>query len=215
MEPTPYETPIQSLVPSGVPLTNEIYFRSQDQNIPVLYEEPDRYAAQLAPSDYEVAVTQGTNQSSIDTYSSVENASQEAHNYTSPNGYTSLHPPDLDREQHIYTPPLQQSSSPQPQEHTYFTLDKGGGGRNEGGGGERGGAGKGEEGEGIVDQHCDTESLPQEHTYFMLENAEGGGGGRGDGEGRGVPSSNVGQKAQTQEHTYFTLEKTREESTKL
>ena len=110
------------------------------------------------------------------------NQLQQADTYVSSHEYTSLHPSTINREQHIYTPPLQRSSSPQPQEHTYFTLDQegGGGGRGKKGGGKRGG-GRGGRG--------------------------GGGGGGGEGE-RGIQSSNIDQMAQTQEHTYFTLDKT-------
>ena len=107
-EPAPYETPLQSLVPGSAPSPNGI---TSFGVRPALYEEPNIGAASLAPRDYEVVVNLGANQSSVDTYSSVENGFREAHNYMSPNEYTSLHPLNLDREQHIYTHPLQQSSS--------------------------------------------------------------------------------------------------------
>ena len=202
VEPAPYEIPLQTMCRGSVPMTNKTSFIPQDRSAPVLYEEPDRYTAPPVPSDYEVAVIQGTNQSSLDTYSSVENASREAH--TSPNEYSSPHFLNLDREQHIYTPPLQQSSSPQQQEHTYFTLEqgvKGGGGGGGGGGGEGGG----------VQQRSET--MPQEHTYFMLKNGEEAGEEGGEGRGRGVSSSDVDYGAQPQDHVYFTLDKTREGGT--
>ena len=224
VEPAPYETPIQNPVSSSPSLQNETSFRPQDQSISPLYEELDGYAAPLAPSDYEVAVNQGTNKTSVDTYSSVENASQEAHNYKNTSEYTYLHPPNLDREQHIYTPPLQQSSSPrndsqpdtQPQEVSSVTMedtpDK-----------STTALSPKEQAHDYTsnhehtwhppnldrEQHIYTPPLqqssslqPQEQIYTLSKNKE-----------KTVPSTDVNEKAQAQEHIYFTLDKIKEGGT--
>ena len=164
VEPSPYEIPLRSCVPEM------ISFRPRSQAISALYEEPYKYAAILThtSSSYNVAVSLDTNQSFLDACPLVENSSREVHNYMSPNEYTSLHPPNFDKEQHIYTPPLQQPSSPQQQEHTYFTLEYGeGGGLTSLSQEER----REREGEVLAPfSGTSHESQPQEHIYFTLEN---------------------------------------------
>ena len=53
-------------------------------------------------------------------YSSVDEAKEEAHQYAT------LHPATIDREEHVYTPPLVRTHSPasSQQEHTYSSLDQ-------------------------------------------------------------------------------------------
>ena len=67
---------------------------SQPVDTSAVYEEPLRSFA-----EYEVAVSTGTH-SPHNMYPSVDEAKEEAHQYAS------LHPATIDREEHVYTPPL-------------------------------------------------------------------------------------------------------------
>lgn len=114
VEAAPYEAPVNTL-PQSIPHIHT--HGSQPPTAPVLYEEPLRSVA-----EYEVAVSMGT-VSPQNMYSSVDEATREIHEYTS------LHPPNIDREQHLYTPPLPRATSLSSieqdyQDHTYFVLDK-------------------------------------------------------------------------------------------
>ena len=185
----PYESPQQSSVLSNhLPHSNAASLRSQGSMLPLLYEEPKRAVPIMVPRDYEPAAISGTEV----TYSSVDDASIEMENYLKANGYPALQNPIFDRDQHISTQPLKQTSNPQnelsgsesdiwSQEPTYFTLEdrQNGGSTNlsspyqeeEGEGQEQGG---GSGGEDVPFSETELTTQAQEHTYFTLDN-EGGG----------------------------------------
>ena len=52
-------------------------------------------------------------------YSSVDEAKEEAHQYAS------LHPATIDREEHVYTPPLVRTTSPASPQHQHTSLEQG------------------------------------------------------------------------------------------
>ena len=101
---------------------------------------------------------------------------EEAHQYAS------LHPATIDREEHVYTPPLVRTTSPAiPQhQHTYTSLEQGK---------------RVTETKVAADQRNDIESSdsedePAAHTYCTLE------------------MNHKEDKKPPKEHTYFTLDKT-------
>ena len=159
VEATPYEAPVVTLSRPTQLNTN---------GPQALYEEPLRSFA-----EYEVAVSTGTD-SPHNMYSSVDEAKEEAHQYAS------LHPATINREEHMYTPPLVRTTSPasSQQEHTYTSLEQG----------ERVTGTK-----IAADQSNDIESSDSDdepaHTYCTLE------------------MNHKETHKPTKQHTYFTLDK--------
>ena len=162
VEPTPYEAPVVTLTR---PTISQPINTSGPQAV---YEEPLRSFA-----EYEVAVSTGT-ASPHNMYSSVDEAKEEVHQYAS------LHPATIDREEHVYTPPLVRTTSPaSPQhQHTYTSLEQGK---------------RVTETKVAADQSNDIESSDSEdepaHTYCTLE------------------MNHKEDKKPPKEHTYFTLDK--------
>ena len=138
-----------------------------------LYEEPLRSFA-----EYEVAVSTGTH-SPHNMYSSVDEAKEEAHQYAS------LHPATIDREEHVYTPPLVRTHSPasSQQEHTYSSLDQ----RK----GQRSTESKAAAAQSNDIESSDSDDEPAAHTYFTLE----------------LDHKEAVQCKPPKEHTYFTLDR--------
>ena len=181
VEAVPYETPLRNSV-LGRPSSKAVSFRPQGSTLPALYEEPVTSINSVVPRDYEVAVIPDTNV----TYSSVDDASNEMKDYLNANGYSSLHPPTLDREQHIYTPPLQQTSTQHnepsdseldasTQEPTYFTLEDTRGDTKDPPSPhqERESQKQGEDDGDVLTIETELNAQPQEHTYFTLGNKQG------------------------------------------
>ena len=92
-------------------------------------------------------------------YSSVDEAKEEAHQYAT------LHPATIDREEHVYTPPLVRTHSPasSQQEHTYSSLDQRKGQRST----ESKAAAAAAQSNDI--ESSDSDDEPAAHTYFTLE----------------------------------------------
>ena len=142
-----------------------------------VYEEPLRSFA-----EYEVAVSTGIHSPAHNMYSSVDEAKEEAHQYAS------LHPATIDREEHVYTPPLVRTHSPasSQQEHAYSSLDQGKGQRSTE---SKAAAAAAAQSNDI--ESSDSDDEPAAHTYFTLE----------------LDHKEAVQCKPPKEHTYFTLDR--------